>query len=303
MTKPSATRTPEQVVRKWMREAWNERREEAVEACFDPDFLGYDREMEIRGLDGARGFFRAIHGAFADLSVGVDDVLTEGDRVAVRITVRGRHTGEFMDHPASGTELTFPALVIFRVRGGRFLEAWQHWDIAGVIRSIRVACGGELTGLPPSLSNGDLGPAPTTHRKVGRNEMERNKEAVRRWLNHAWNQKRLGVVDEMIADAFVFNDALSVIHGRAEMLAWVEGLHAALTNLSLGIDDLVGEGDKVACRLSFEAVHEGDLFGVAPTGKPVRSGAIFIVRIVNGRFREAWQVWDLFAVLQQVGAL
>lgn len=75
-----------------------------------------------------------------------------------------------------------------------------------------------------------------------------------------------------------------------------------MSDIDLNVDDLIAEGDKVACRLSFEAIHTGDLFGVAPTGKKIRSGAIFIVRMSDGQFREAWQVWDLFAVLQQVGA-
>ncbi len=303
MAKQSATRTPEQLVRKWMREAWKERRKEAVEACFDPQFLGYDGETQIRGLNGVHGFFRAIHGAFGNLSVRIDDVLTEEDRVAVQITARGRHTGDFMGYPTSKADLTFPALMIFRVHRGRFLEAWQYWDLASVVRALRLASGGAIAGLPESSLRGNLGPAPATRRSVGRQEKERNKEAVRHWLNQAWNQRRIDVTDELISDTFIFNDAFSVIRGRTEMRAWVEGLHAAITQISLSIDDLVAEGDKVACRLSFEGVHRGDLFGIPPTAEPVTSGAIFIVRIVDGRFREAWQVWDLFAVLQQIGAL
>ena len=303
MGKPSTTRTGEELVRQWMREAWNERREEAIEDCYDPDFIGVDRDETLRGHAGVRTFFHAIHGGCGDLSVRVDDVLTEGDCVAARITAQGLHNGELVGYEASGAALTFAALICFQVRGGRFLRTWQYWDVAGVLRSIRVATGGELTGLPPSTQGGDLGPAPPTRSDVGREEIERNKEAVRSWLEQAWNQQRIDVIDELIGEDFCFNDALAVIRGRADMRAWVEGMHGALPDIALRVDDLIAEGDKVACRLSFEAVHGGDLFGVAPTGRKIRSGAIFIVRMADGQFREAWQVWDLFAVLQQVGAV
>ena len=298
-----ASRTPQSLVRQWMEEGWNQKRDEAVEACYDPRFVGHDPyQPPVHGHVGVQTFVQGIHSAFADLSVRIEDLLVEDNRTVARVTVRARHTGDFMGHSASGVSLTFPALILFRVQDGLFVEAWQHWDVAGIVRSIREASGGDLTGYPTTDLRGDLGPAPPTDRAVPATEAIRNKEVVRYWLDQAWNHRRISVVNEVIDKDFFFHDVNApVIRGQTGMREWVQGLETALQDNSLSVDDLVAEGDKVACRLSFEAIHNGDLFGIPPTGRKIRSGALFIVQMVEGRFRAAWQVWDLFGVLRQLG--
>lgn len=304
MVEQATSRIPGTLVRQWMEDGWNRQRDEAVEACFAADFVGHDAyQPPLHGHADVRSFVHGIRSAFGDLSIRVDDVLVEGDRAATRITVRARHTGEFLGHAATGASLTFPALIIFRLQGGLFREAWQHWDVAGVVRAIREVSRGDLTGFPETDLGGDLGQAPPT-RQTEAAETVRNKQLVRYWLDEAWNRHRIGVVDEVIGKDFLFHDANApVMRGQDGMREWVRGLDEALQDISLSVDDLVAEGDKVACRLSFEAVHKGDLFGVRPTGEKIRSGALFIVQMTDGRFRAAWQVWDLFRVLQQLAVV
>ncbi|MER3524769.1 MAG: hypothetical protein C4326_12140 [Ignavibacteria bacterium] len=53
-------------------------------------------------LDGQKQFARAFYGAFPDLSHTVEDSIASGDKVVVRFTLRGTHTGEFMGIPGHG---------------------------------------------------------------------------------------------------------------------------------------------------------------------------------------------------------
>jgi predicted ester cyclase len=52
-------------------------------------------------VDGLRQLFRKLHAAFPDLEITPEQLLSEGDRVAVRLTLRGTHRGEFMGIPAT----------------------------------------------------------------------------------------------------------------------------------------------------------------------------------------------------------
>jgi predicted ester cyclase len=68
-------------------------------------------------------------------------------------------------------------------------------------------------------------------------------------------------------------------------------------------DDTIGEGDKVVVRWTASGMHQGDLFGVPPTGKSVQVTGIDIFRVAGGQLAELWQNWDQLGMLQQVGAI
>jgi predicted ester cyclase len=60
---------------------------------------------------------------------------------------------------------------------------------------------------------------------------------------------------------------------------------------------------KVVIRWTMRATHQGELMGIAPTGKPVTVTGIDIFRLSAGKLAEMWQNWDQLGMLQQVGAL
>ena len=67
--------------------------------------------------------------------------------------------------------------------------------------------------------------------------------------------------------------------------------------------EMVAEGDRVAVRIEFTGVHDGDLMGIAPTGKPVTIEIAMIYRIENGKIVEHWMLSDLLGVMQQIGVI
>ena len=65
---------------------------------------------------------RTLHDAHSDLRFFVDDVIAEGDKVVVRWTLRGVHTGAMLGTPPSGREVNERVIAIFRVAGGKIAE-------------------------------------------------------------------------------------------------------------------------------------------------------------------------------------
>jgi len=74
-------------------------------------------------------------------------------------------------------------------------------------------------------------------------------------------------------------------------------LRPALSDLRVTIHDQVAEGDKVTTRKTISGVHEGSLFGIAPTHRSVSIEVIDVVRIENGRYVEHWGLNTLPLVL------
>ena len=84
--------------------------------------------QELRGRDGIRGLWNLFLGAFPDLTVSVDEVICQGDKVALRWMVAGSHRGEFLGIPATNKSVRLPIIEVFRVDNGALREAWDQYD-------------------------------------------------------------------------------------------------------------------------------------------------------------------------------
>lgn len=78
--------------------------------------------------DGIAEFFRALRAGMPDATIAAEDLLTDGDRVAVRFTLTGTHTGELFGAPATGTRIDAEGITIARFSGDRVVERWNRLD-------------------------------------------------------------------------------------------------------------------------------------------------------------------------------
>jgi predicted ester cyclase len=70
-----------------------------------------------------------MRAAFPDLHLSVEDVITEGDRVAFRGVVRGTHQGAFLGIPPTGKQATIFAFDVVRIEHGKLIEHWGGPDL------------------------------------------------------------------------------------------------------------------------------------------------------------------------------
>jgi steroid delta-isomerase-like uncharacterized protein len=75
-----------------------------------------------------KAFLRAEFEAFPDWQETLEDLLAEGDKVAARHRCRGTQHGPLGPYPPSGKVLNADYLAIYRIEGGRIVEAWAAWD-------------------------------------------------------------------------------------------------------------------------------------------------------------------------------
>ncbi|MEV4629835.1 ester cyclase [Micromonospora sp. NPDC049523] len=85
--------------------------------------------------------------------------------------------------------------------------------------------------------------------------------------------------------------------------AFGDGFFVGMPDLRHPLEELIAEGDLVALRCRYEGTHNGELMGVAPTGRRVSAIGIGVMRIADGKIAEFWVSPDRMTIMQQIGAL
>ena len=132
-----------------------------------------------------------------------------------------------------------------------------------------------------------------------------NKSLARRAMEGLWTKGDLTVIDQLYSDDCVFHDLGSPedIHGRDGLRQYARMYRTACPDLQCTVEEVVAEGDKVALRWVSRGTHQGDLMGIAPTGKQVTFRGIQMQRISKGKIEEEWAGFNTLGALQDIGAV
>jgi steroid delta-isomerase-like uncharacterized protein len=129
----------EATIRRAYEELWNERNVDVVDELVNEDFLNHAAPPDRRrGRQSLKDVVRMFQNAFPDFRYEVADVISDGEKVAVRDVFRGTHQGDFMGIPATGNRVTMEAIHIYRLSGGKLAEHWVARDDLGMMRQLGV---------------------------------------------------------------------------------------------------------------------------------------------------------------------
>jgi predicted ester cyclase len=126
--------------REWFEFVWNRRDDSAIARLASPQAViqGLTEDGQpAQGLGPFKRFRQGILSAFPDLEVRVEDVLVDGTKTAVRLSLAGTHTGDGIGVPATGRRFVASAIVLLRWQDGKVIEAWNEFDAAGMMRQLQ----------------------------------------------------------------------------------------------------------------------------------------------------------------------
>jgi len=123
-----------QLVIRWFEEVWNKGNRDTIAQLFAPDGVIYDGATLIRGPLEFEKFYDRLRAQFSNFKISPVLALAEGDLACV-------HWFSELKHDATGKTAHITGTSIVRIRDGRFVEAWQNWDAAGLAA--------QLSGEPP----------------------------------------------------------------------------------------------------------------------------------------------------------
>lgn len=137
-----------------------------------------------------------------------------------------------------------------------------------------------------------------------RMSLDKNKELVRLLLEVDVTEANEEVSDRIIhPDFFDHTNPPGMQHGIEGHKAITRLFKAAFPDQEWIIEEMVAEGDKVVARTLFRATHQGDFFGIPPTGKQVEATGIHILRIADGKIAEHWGNNDDLGLMRQLGVI
>ena len=109
------------------------------------------------------------------------------------------------------------------------------------------------------------------------------------------------VVDDYFAAEFVsHNNPPGFPPGVEGVKRFFSMFRDAFPDVEVEIDEIVVEGDRVAAATTFTGTHQGELMGVAPTGRRVSVTGIDIVRVADGKIVEHRGLTDIVGLMRQL---
>jgi len=103
-----------------------------------PGAKGHDPALPepTMGPQGLKEAARGYREAFPDLRATVEQVIEQGDYVALRWTCRGTHKGELFGIAPTGKGVTVTGTTIDQWKNGKLAESWTNWDTLGLLQQL-----------------------------------------------------------------------------------------------------------------------------------------------------------------------
>jgi predicted ester cyclase len=287
------------VMRRVFTTLFDEKRLDRTDELFAPDYVDHGALAgQAPGLEGARWKWKASIAATPDLRVPIEDMLAEGDRVAIRWAWEGTQSGDLLGIPPTGRHFRIAGISIARLSGGKVVEQWEELDRFGLLQQLGLMPPESSATEEPHISGASESRPETT------TSVEENKSIVLRFHDLVLSEGTMDVADELFTRDYIDHAPLP---DQAPDLSgakwkWV-AVRAAIASLRVNTEDLVAEGDRVAARWTLEGTHQGDLLGIPPTGKRLHVGGLSIYRLAGGKIAEQWERGDKLGTLQQLGVI
>jgi len=93
---------------------------------------------DIRGLKELKQHVSEMYDAFPDGHTTIEDMIVEGDKLAVRFTTTSTHKAAFMGIPPTNKKIILSGIEIDRIVGGKCVESWQRYDTLGAMQQLGV---------------------------------------------------------------------------------------------------------------------------------------------------------------------
>jgi steroid delta-isomerase-like uncharacterized protein len=127
---------------------------------------------------------------------------------------------------------------------------------------------------------------------------------INRFYDEGWNANNLDVYDELVTEDFVDHQAIPGLPPGREGFKMLNSMfRSAMPDVWVTVDDIITDGDRVAARWTSTGTHQGDLFGIPPTGNAVKITATVVYRTEDGRLAEGWINRDDFGLMRQLGVI
>jgi predicted ester cyclase len=134
-----------------------------------------------------------------------------------------------------------------------------------------------------------------------------NEEIVRRFYDGYINGAGPTALEDIVSVDFIDHvPALfpSQPHRGPTALEWLIDLaRDAFPDLQVTVEEMIVQDETVVTRVTWRGTHRGEVFGIAPTHRPIRITGLDMIRLRDGLFVEHWGQLDFISMLDQLNYL
>jgi steroid delta-isomerase-like uncharacterized protein len=131
-----------------------------------------------------------------------------------------------------------------------------------------------------------------------------NKILVQRCFDELINKGNFALLEELVHPDYVdYTLPPGWPTDRAGLRQQIAYFRSAFPDLQVTVEEMVAEGDTVAERQTMRGTHQGEFFGIPPTGRQVTMTGSHFFRVAEGKLLEHRANNDDLGLLQQLGAL
>lgn len=253
-----------------------------------------------QGFPSTGAYLRA---AFPDRVDVIEEVIAEGDRVAMLFRITGTHSGNLYGIPPTGKKVNVLEAAILRIAGGRVTEGWFMADEAGLLKQLGAPMPRRKDGqlvVPPVTNQGESGDA-WLARLLARpavTQADRNKIVVARSKSSTPPKDDRAGDYKQTRQGFQHLRDYGVATGTDKQTPTT-----ALPDRSDFVDDFIAEGDTVWMKFRIAGTQKGPLYGHPATNRRIEMPEIGVARFRDGKWQEGWYFGDELGMMLQLGAL
>ena len=113
--------------------SWNAGDLDGYLQLYRDDITLHGYSPEPMSKEEVRGFYESVFAGIGDNHLDFHETLWDGNACTIRFTMTGRHSGEWLGVPATGTEVAVPGITILHFEGEQVVERWSQADLLGFL--------------------------------------------------------------------------------------------------------------------------------------------------------------------------
>ena len=129
-----------------MMEAVNNQNLEALDDLLVPDYV--NKQLRIQSREELKQLLKRQYQGFPDVHRTLEDIIANGEKVWIRVTITGTHTGEYRGITPTHTKYTMMAVPIYRIVDGKIIEGWSVWNPLDLFKQLGVI---DYKGFPDEI--------------------------------------------------------------------------------------------------------------------------------------------------------
>jgi steroid delta-isomerase-like uncharacterized protein len=133
-----STEHNKRIVHRYFDELWNRNNLAVIDEILETEVEGHAAGQTFGGADTFRQRSKTLYTIYSEPHFIIEDQIAEGDKVLVRWTLRGKHTGEYMGVMPTGKEVVSTGMNLFRLADGKIAEVWVESDDLGELQQLGV---------------------------------------------------------------------------------------------------------------------------------------------------------------------